>query len=310
MKRGRFSLWLAAGPVAILAAMLAAAHPYLAVTQRSGSDVLVVEGWMQEDHLGQVPMWVDSLHYRRVYTTGSVRPFAYYLKVGEAIEVRFARPLQGRISVDVGGLTGAGFRMTAGTDTVMERYVDSAPVRFLSDGEVATDRLRITAISSVSSDFSTDIIFIKSLRIGEDNAHQLQDTTFFVRRDSTFAPAWPTYAHKCKADLERLGAEVEVIAVPSWGEPDSRSWANASFFGVRAKADKLTSCDVITVGVHARRSRELFRRACGPDVNVGVISLEDPECPSDGWWRKRNGWIQMLKEIGGSGEPIAVDITR
>ena len=155
-----------------------------------------------------------------------------------------------------------------------------------------------------------DIIFIKSLYFGEDNAHQLQDTTFFVWRDSTFAAAWPTYAHKCKADLERLGVKAEMIAVPSWGTPDSRSWANASFFGVRAKADKLSSFDVITVGVHARRSRELFRRACATDVNVGVVSLEDPQCPSDGWWRKRNGWIQMLKEIGGSGEPLAVDLTR
>lgn len=310
MKRGRFFFWLVAGPIAILAAMLAAAHPYLAVTERSGSDVLVVEGWMQEDHLRQIPRWVDSLHYQRVYTTGSVRPFAYYLKVGEAIEVRFAEPVNGKVSIHVGGLPGAGFRMMAGTDTVMERYVDSNPVRFLSDGGVTTDRLRITAISSVSTDYSTDILFIKSLLIGADNAHLLQDTTLFVRRDSTFAPAWPTYAHKCKADLERFGVNADVIAVPSWGMPDSRSWANASFFGVRAKADKLTSCDVITVGVHARRSRELFRRACGPEVNVGVISLEDPECPRDGWWHKRNGWIQMLKEIGGSGEPIAVDLTR
>jgi hypothetical protein len=310
MKRGRFFFWLVAGPVAILAAMLAAAHPYLAVTDRSGSDVLVVEGWMQEEHLRQIPRWVDSLHYQRVYTTGSVRPFAYYLKVGEAIEVRFAEPLHGRVSIDVGGLPGAGFRMMAGNDTVLERYVDSTPARFLSDGEVATDRLRITAISSVGTDFSTDIIFIKYLYIGDENAHLLQDTTLFVRRDSTLQPAWPTYAHKCKADLERFGVKAEVIAVPSWGKPDSRSWANASFFGVRAKADKLTSCDVVTVGVHARRSRGLFRQACGPEVNVGVISLEDPECPRDGWWHKRNGWIQMLKEIGGSGEPLAVDLTR
>ena len=310
MKRGRFFFWLVAGPVAILAAMLAAAHPYLAVTERSGSDVLVVEGWMNEAHLRQIPRWVDSLHYQRVYTTGSVRPFAYYLQVGEAVEVRFVKSVNASVSIDIGGLPGAGFRMMAGTDTVMERHVDSAPARFHSDGPITTDRLRITAISSVGTDYSTEIIFIKFLYIGDENAHLLQDTTLFVRRDNTMEPAWPTYAHKCKADLERSGVKAEVIAVPSWGKPDSRSWANASFFGVRAKADKLTSCDVITVGVHARRSRGLFRQACGPDVNVGVISLEDPECPRDGWWQKRNGWIQMLKEIGGSGEPLAVDLTR
>ena len=310
MKRGRFFFWLIAGPVAVLGAMLAAAHPYLAVTERSGADVLVVEGWMREQHLRQVPRWVDSLRYHRVYTTGSVRPFAYYLKIGEGVEVRFREPLHGLISITVGGLEGAGFRMIVGSDTVMERHVESTPATFTLERGIPSDRIRIIAISSVATDFSTDIVFIKSLITAGENAHLLQDTTLFVRRDGSLHPAWPTYAHQCKADLERLGVRSEVIAVPSWGKPDSRSWANASYFGVRAGQDKLDAFDVITVGVHARRSRELFRRACGADVRVGVISLEDPECPSSGWWRKRNGWVQMLKEIGGNAEPIAVDLTR
>ena len=63
MKRSRFFFWLVAGPVAIVATMLAAAHPFLAVTERSGGDVLVVEGWMPEEQLREVPRWVDSLHY-------------------------------------------------------------------------------------------------------------------------------------------------------------------------------------------------------------------------------------------------------
>lgn len=310
MKRRRFLFWLMAGPLAILAALLAIAHPYLAVTDRSDSDVLVVEGWMGEDHLKQVPGWVDSLHYRTVYTTGSVRPFAYYLKIGEAIEVRFAQALHGRVAINVAGLPGAGFKMISGTDTLMEHEVRSDPAEFLSNGVITTDRLRITSIHPGSDDPHIDNIFIKYLRIDQENVHQLQDTVLFIRRDSTVEAAWPTYAHKCAADLRRLGVNADIIAVPSWGKPDSRSWANASYFGLRAKADGLRSLDLMSVGVHARRSRELFSRACGPDVRVGIISLDDPDCPRNGWWRKRNGWAQMLKEIGGNAEPIAVDLTR
>ena len=309
MKRGRFFFWLVAGPVAILAAMFAAAHPYLAITERSGSDVLVVEGWMPDEQLRLVPRWVDSLHYHRVYTTGSERPFAYYLKVSEAVEVRFAQPVRGRVSLNVSGVPGAGFLLIAGTDTIMEHEVATGPGEFRTDGEILTDRLRIASTRYVDADPAIDLIFIKHLRIGTENAHFLQDSTLFIHGDGSMDPAWPTFAHKCAADLRRAGVKTEVFAVPSWGKPDSRSWANASFFGVRAASDKLSSFDVITVGVHARRSRELFRRACGPDVDVGVISLDDPECPRDGWWRKRNGWVRMLKEIGGSSEPIAVDLT-
>lgn len=310
MKRGRFFFWLVAGPIAVLAAMLAAAHPYLAITERSGGDVLVVEGWMSEAHLRQVATWVDSLHYQRVYTTGSVRPFAYYLKAGEAIEVRFNGPMKGPFALDASGVPGAGFIVIAGNDTVMRQEVGPGPREFLIDQGITTDRLRIASTLSVPADPAIDLLFIKYLRAGREDVHYLQDTTILIRRDSTTEAAWPTFAHKCAADLRRLGLTVPIIPVPSWGRPDSRSWANASYFGLRARADHLTACDVITVGVHARRSRGLFRRACGPDVQVGVISLDDPECPRSGWWRKRNGWVQMLKEIGGSSEPIAVDLTR
>jgi hypothetical protein len=40
---------------------------------------------------------------------------------------------------------------------------------------------------------------------------------------------------------------------------------------------RLRLINVITVGVHARRSRVLFEKALGPDVEVGVISVVDRE---------------------------------
>ena len=310
MIRGRFFLWLLAGPLSVIAAMLAVAHPHLAITERSGSDVLVVEGWMPPPRIEQVVHLADSLRYQRIYTTGSVRPFAYYLRVGESLDVRFASASKGILRLKVSGNTGAGFRVVAGNDTLMERYVESVPANFVSEQKITTDRLFITSINSGHVDLSRDNIFIQFALLGEENIHFLQTSTWFVRMDGKMEPAWPTYAHKAAAHLVQFGMSKDrVVAVPSWGKPNSRSWANANYFALRAHEDHLTSFDVVTLGVHAHRSRELFSRACGIDMHVGVISLEDPECPSKGWWRKRSGWIQILKEIGGSSEPIAVDLT-
>ncbi|MBL0044095.1 MAG: hypothetical protein IPP33_06730 [Flavobacteriales bacterium] len=310
MTRGKFFLWLLAGPMSVLAAMLAVAHPHLAVTERSGGDVLVVEGWMQPPHLEQVAHLADSLRYQRIYTTGSVRPFAYYLRVGESIDVRFASSIKGTLRLNVSGNTGGGFRVIAGQDTVLERSVEPVPAVFVSAQEIITDHLLITSLNAGQVDHDRENIFIQFMSLGGENVHLLQTSTWFIRTDGKMEPAWPTYAHKAAADLIQLGMNKDhVISVPSWGKPDSRSWANANYFAIRAQKDTLKSFDVVTVGVHARRSRELFRRACGSDMRVGVISLEDPNCPASGWWRKRSGWIQMLKEIGGSSEPIAVDLT-
>lgn len=310
MKRIRYVLWIAAGPLAVLLAMLAAAHPHLAITERSGSDILVVEGWMEQPHLLETAHWADSLGYQRIYTTGSVRPFAYYLKVDDAIEIRFGQVVTGDLRLNVSGLTGAGFRVTAGTDTLMERYVVNEATDFDAERPVSTDHLRITSLHSGSTDRTDANIFIQYCTLGGENVHLLQVATWFIHTDGTRANAWPTYAHSSAARLAEAGlAPQRITAVPSWGRPDSRSWANASYFAVQADADDIQAFDVITVGVHARRSRELFRRACGPGTTVGVISLEDPHCPAHGWWRMRSGWVQMLKEIAGSSEPIAVDLT-
>lgn len=309
MKRWRFLAWMVAGPLAVLGAMLAAAHPYLAVTERSGANVLVVEGWMEPGQLAQVPRWIDSLHYTHVYTTGTLRPFSYYLKNGDTLEVSFAAPRTGSIELRVGGLPGAGFAVFVEDSRIAQEEVDTQPNTFNIHPSSAISHLRIVSMNRQAMDSHENNLFIQWARIGGEDLHQAGSTTILPASGQPY-PGWPSYANKCAADLRDLGVRVPVVAVPAPGRPDSRSWANASWFGVRAKTDKLVACDVITVGVHARRTRALYQRACGPDVRVGVIALTDPRCASDDWWRHRDGWVLMLKEIGGSTEPLAVDLTR
>lgn len=310
MKRRRFLAWLAAGPVAVLLALLAFAHPHLAITDPVNADVLVVEGWMEEPHLSEVARLVDSVGYARIYTTGTVRPFTYYLKAGGSIVVRFKQPQRGRILINVSGVPGAAFRVEANGAKVMERRVEPVPARFLSDVEVTADSLVITSFHDGIGASTGNNIFIKYMRIGGESIHHVQDTTVIVHRDGSREPGWPTFAAKCAAQLNALGVHPAPIAVPAPGRPDSRTWANASHFAVRAKADSIGAFDVVTVGVHARRTRALFQRACVPGTRVGVIALDDAACPRRGWWRMRSGWILMVKELFGAGEPFAVELTR
>lgn len=311
MKRTRFFWWLVAGPLAVLGAVLALAHPYLAITERSGGHVLVAEGWLEDAQLDSVVAAYRSGGYTQVYTTGSVRPFAYYLHPNEGVEVRFASPQSGSVALNVSGITNAGFLLIAGSDTVLRLQVSPSPAHFQASVPRPIDRLRIVATNTGAADPNGDDIFVQYLRVNGANAHLLQDTTLFVGRDGHTTPAWPTYANSAAAALVRRGLPAtQVVAVPSWGRPDSRSWANASYFAVRAHDDHLTAVDVITLGVHARRTRALYRQACGTGMNVGVISIPDPLCGPRDWWRTRVGWYRMLKEVGGSSEAWAVEVTR
>lgn len=310
MKRRSSIAWLCAGPLAVLVAVLAAAHPHLAVTETAGADVLVVEGWMGKEQLAAVARLADSAGYGRIYCTGTLRPFSYYLPAGASIVVHFAREQRGTIAMNVSGVPGAGYRVVADGATVMEHEVGPQAAYFVSAGVVAADSLVITSLHAGGPAFGGDNIFIKFMRIGGKNIHAVQDTMILMQRQGIREPGWPTFADKCAADLAELGVHPAPVPVRAPGTPDSRTWANASHFAVRARADGIRAFDVVTVGVHGRRTRALFQRACGPGIRVGIISLDDPECPRRGWWRKRSGWFLMLKELGGAGEPLALDLTR
>jgi uncharacterized SAM-binding protein YcdF (DUF218 family) len=311
MKRRHLFWWILAGPLAVLLVVLFFAHPYLAITAPSGGRVLVVEGWMERPQMEKAAILALSGRYDTIYTTGTIRPFSYYLKNGEGLDVLLKDPADGDIVVNVSGTTGAGFLLICGTDTLLRQEVSAQPTVYTARTKGPIDQLRLMAWNRTVIDVRTDDIFVQYLRVAGTNVNHLQRSTVFLRPDGGGDLAWPTYAHRARAMLIEYGVPAEkIVAVPSWGHPDSRSWANANAFAVRAKRDGVRTFDVATMGVHARRSRALFQKACGPDMVVGVISIEDPVCTRSNWWKSLLGWVRMLKEIIGSPEAQAVELTR
>lgn len=310
MKRMRFFWWMFAGPMAVLVAMLAVAFPWLAITERSGGNVLVVEGWLEEAQMKEAATLALKGNYRAVCTTGSIRPFAYYLERNRTIDIQLVRPTTGKVLFEASGLPGAGFALLADDDTLVDHDVQPAPATFRARITRPSAHLRFRAFMNGSVSPGESVLFVRYMTIEGVNVHLLQSITRSVPEAGQAKIASPTYAHKAAEDLIRLGLpEAMVQAVPSWGRPDSRTWANANYFAVYAKEHGIKAFDVATLGVHARRSRDLYSKACGEGYRVGVISIPDPRCPPGKWWRKASGWVFMLKELFGSSEVIAVDLT-
>ena len=302
--------WLVAGPLVVAGAVLFWAFPFLAITETSGGKTLVVEGWMDPGALQEAAQLAMDSGYTKVYTTGTVRTFSYYLQPKEAVEVTLHDARPGRFTVDVSGTTGAGFYLIAGADTLLDQGVDPEPHAYNANAGRPVEQLRVVAWDIPMQPGSPEI-FVRVLEVNGQNAHLLQRTTEIIHPDGSTAPGRPTYAHSARAELIAFGLPAErITAVPAFGDPPSRSWANAHAFSVQAKSDGITACDVATVGVHARRSRALFRTACGPGINVGVVALYDPYCTRANWWKSLRGWYSLLKEVLGAPEAKAVKATR
>lgn len=58
----------------------------------------------------------------------------------------------------------------------------------------------------------------------------------------------------------------------------------------------LTSINVLTEDVHARRTRLLFQMALGPTVKVGIIAVPNADYDTRRWWRYSEGVRAVLGE--------------
>lgn len=107
------------------------------------------------------------------------------------------------------------------------------------------------------------------------------------------------YAQLAAEQLVRQGVPAgRIIEARAVDTPGQRTYTMAC--GVRdalAQHDvKVTSINVFTSGVHARRSRLLFSRVLGPSVEVGSVVYLAPGELSSAWWESSDRAQDFLKE--------------
>jgi len=69
-----------------------------------------------------------------------------------------------------------------------------------------------------------------------------------------------------------------------------RNWFRDHNMGV-------SGIDVVTEDVHARRTRLLFQKALGKDVQVGIIAVPNVDYPANRWWHYSQGLKDVVSEF-------------
>ena len=93
-------------------------------------------------------------------------------------------------------------------------------------------------------------------------------------------------------------ADIDVTPVSGPASAQNRTFLSAVMVRDWAarQALALKAFDVFSAGPHARRSRILYRRAFGPNVEVGVLSARPQEYDEHHWWRTSAGAKYVLGE--------------
>lgn len=301
MRKASIARWLKATAVLLGLLLLAgiSLHPYLAVTAPVDGTAVAVEGWMPEALIPEVVREIEERGYEHVYTTGTTRPFSYHLYTSDRLVVRWDTPVSGELSLKVAGLNEAAYLLLADGDTLLSNTVaPRSEWAFVSLKHV--HYLEVVPQYAELQPSGSPVVFIKYMLLNGKNVHTTTQTCGIVHTDGSYTPGTITHADHCAHLLQREGIPQERITVVRGSElSKSRTMANAEGFAIQAGADGLQAVNIISLGVHARRSRKMFRKACDPGMSIGIIALHDPEASSNNWFKHRMGWLRVMKELGG-----------
>lgn len=108
-----------------------------------------------------------------------------------------------------------------------------------------------------------------------------------------------TYAEHARGYLVRRGlAPAMVFAVTSPDTRKDRTYLNALMLRAHfaRSRDGSTAIDVMSSGVHSRRSWRLYQMALGDSRAVGILAAQPSQYAADQWWASSSGAKTVLGE--------------
>lgn len=250
--------------------------------------------------------------YQKVLVTGTARPFARHLRSGDTLVAELHAPFARGITLHIAGLPSALWTLMANGDTLFSGHAtpDVTKVGPFARPSAAISWIRLTVQDEEPKPDDPPVLFLSDLWSEEGSLGTELRHVRILHRDGTEEGGWPTYAHQAAAVLESDGIPRErIIIVPAKEGDGGRTWSNAQAIATMARRLGINRYDVATMGVHARRTWKLYRRAAGNGIRVGVRSMYDPWCRQEDWWRHWYGWWKVVKEVLGGAREYAVEGT-
>lgn len=297
MRSGRLLLWFWLSAALVLTALVLFAHPFFAITRESDGRTLVVEGWLHDEGLKEAANRFRVGGYERLITTGTVRPFAYYLFHGDTMLLESDRVMDGKVELSFAGLP-SGYLLTDMDDgqvIKLDALPEVADHKLMANG---ARTIRIIVASDSPPPSGEAVVFIAGLQVNGENAHAPWVHGLIRHADGTSEPLTPTFAHQALQKLAAKGIpEDHITAVPTWSILFSRTLSTAIDVTAYTDAHEIERFDVATLAVHARRTDRMYGIARAQRPGNGIIALYDPWCARWTWWGNYYGWYQMLKEL-------------
>jgi hypothetical protein len=134
--------------------------------------------------------------------------------------------------------------------------------------------------------------------------HNNKISTIFITggplEQGSYLKEFKNFAALGGATLKKLGIPDSIlIEIPAPYVQKDRTYTSAITFKrwLISNNEQFSSANIITLGVHARRSSILFQNVLGNSIDVGVISIIDKDYNPDTWYASSCGFKMVITEI-------------
>lgn len=133
----------------------------------------------------------------------------------------------------------------------------------------------------------------------ETATYQILVTTGGPLEKGSLFSGFKDYATLAASLLREMGIDSgRIFSVPAPAVLKDRTFASALALKEWILKNQLPyrKMNIISLGVHARRSHFLFRKALGKDFSVGIITIADRNYDRNRWWKSSYGVRSILDE--------------
>jgi len=287
---------------------------FLSPTKRlKDTSVLVIEGWIPDYALKEAVQEFNTHNYQRLITTGGPLVTDYRAFIGGKLHFSIPDSLHKRVSghpllVQAQGsyVSGESAHFTLWVnDTV---YIGET----FTSNRMTTYRFPmdscITEVKTVHIHFDNDKmtrtqdrdLFLRNITVGRTSIRYNSGIMLYEQHwpdEVKNIRILPTYAENAAADLIRLGIDSSKISVvTSLPVHTHKTFHAASALKTYLLQQQVSSFNLLSVGVHTRRSWLTYQKALGNTFSIGIISVENKTYDPDYWWLKKNITKGVLRE--------------
>ncbi len=335
MRASRIIILLFLGLFFIFVVVLCKSYPFLAYNNPVKSNYLVVEGWLNSYELEQIVDDKLTLGVDKIVVVGYEFPdgnmdsvnlsFPSNSQIGDAKVKREGRWLFANSTLVFNPDLLQNIDISDSLLIKVQARGTSANKRFahfslIINGKFAGDSFAakrshnyyfslstpFEKLHSLMIRFDNDCgaynedrnLFIYSIMVNGKQIIASKETATIMNSENRYTTGFTSRADETANYLKVLGIDAERIKSVAF----EQGYGNQTLLAALSCEEWILLTDIrsfnlISAGVHSRRSWITYKTVFGDSFKVGIISLEPMKYKRENWWKSPNGYIMMIDEL-------------